>query len=104
TLLWLAKIRGQVREVGHRVSPGFLEPAEASGYARADRFLWSVRCHLHYLTGRPEERLSPDLQLKVARRMQRHERAAGGSTAALMHEYRQAAGQVELLCARVCRQ
>lgn len=38
-------------------------------FMRAGRFLWTVRCHLHYITGRPEERLSFDLQPEIAARM-----------------------------------
>ncbi|MEM9180383.1 MAG: [protein-PII] uridylyltransferase [Pseudomonadota bacterium] len=38
-------------------------------FMRAARFLWTVRCHLHYITGRPEERLSFDLQPEIAARM-----------------------------------
>ena len=38
-------------------------------FMRAARFLWTVRCHLHYITGRPEERLSFDLQPEIASRM-----------------------------------
>ncbi|MEL6828800.1 MAG: [protein-PII] uridylyltransferase [Pseudomonadota bacterium] len=42
---------------------------ETTVFMRAARFLWTVRCHLHYLTGRPEERLSFDLQPELAERM-----------------------------------
>ena len=38
-------------------------------FLRAAKFLWTVRCHLHYITGRPEERLSFDLQPEIAARM-----------------------------------
>ena len=38
-------------------------------FLRAARLLWTVRCHLHYITGRPEERLSFDLQPEIASRM-----------------------------------
>ena len=38
-------------------------------YIRAAEFFWTVRCHLHYLTGRAEERLSFDLQPEIAERM-----------------------------------
>src|SRR5678815_1403259 len=31
--------------------------------------LWTVRCHLHYLTGRAEERLSFDVQPELAKRI-----------------------------------
>ena len=33
-----------------------------------------MRCHLHYLTGRAEERLTFDLQPEIARRMGYRER------------------------------
>lgn len=42
---------------------------ETHVFLRAARFLWTVRCHLHYITGRPEERLSFDLQPEIAERM-----------------------------------
>ncbi len=42
---------------------------ETHVFLRAARFLWTVRCHLHYLTGRAEERLSFDLQPELAARM-----------------------------------
>ncbi|MEL7429986.1 MAG: [protein-PII] uridylyltransferase, partial [Pseudomonadota bacterium] len=32
-------------------------------------FLWTVRCHMHFLTGRPEERLSFDIQREIAARL-----------------------------------
>jgi [protein-PII] uridylyltransferase len=38
-------------------------------FMRAARFLWTVRCHLHFLTGRPDERLSFDLQPELAERL-----------------------------------
>ena len=46
-----------------------LTPAIARDLPDARRFLWTVRCHLHYLTGRAEERLTFDLQPEIARRM-----------------------------------
>ncbi|MFC6198003.1 [protein-PII] uridylyltransferase [Ponticaulis profundi] len=42
---------------------------EARIFRKAGMFLWAVRCHIHYLTGRPEERLSFDLQPEIAKRM-----------------------------------
>jgi [protein-PII] uridylyltransferase len=35
----------------------------------AHRFLWLVRCHLHFLAGRAEDRLSSSLQPAIARRL-----------------------------------
>ena len=38
-------------------------------FRRCDDFLWAVRCHLHFLAGRAEERLSFDVQPELARRL-----------------------------------
>ena len=42
---------------------------EVRAFIRAFDFLWAVRTHLHFATGRPEERLTFDLQPEIARRM-----------------------------------
>ena len=36
---------------------------------RAEDFLWAVRCHMHFVTGRAEERLSFDIQREIAVRL-----------------------------------
>jgi [protein-PII] uridylyltransferase len=48
---------------------GLLTPQEARAIRRAWNFLWTVRFHLHYVTGRAEERLTFDLQPVVGARM-----------------------------------
>ncbi len=40
-------------------------PRKRSASPRAQNFLWTVRCHLHFLTGRAEERLTFDLQSEI---------------------------------------
>src|SRR5690606_984764 len=50
-------------------SAGVFTPAEMATFRRCANFLWSVRCHLHFLTGRPEERLTFDLQPTMAERL-----------------------------------
>jgi [protein-PII] uridylyltransferase len=46
-----------------------LTSREARHFNRASDFLWTVRFHLHYVAGRPEERLTFDLQPIVGARM-----------------------------------
>jgi [protein-PII] uridylyltransferase len=60
----------------------------------AHRFLWLVRCHLHLLVGRAEDRLSSALQPDVARRLGFDE--PRGTTAAprLLHIFRRHAHNV----------
>ncbi|PHQ70661.1 MAG: [protein-PII] uridylyltransferase, partial [Sneathiella sp.] len=38
-------------------------------FTKASNFLRTVRCHLHYLTGRPEERITFDVQTELASRL-----------------------------------
>lgn len=69
TLYWIAKYFYAVTDVADLVQRGVLLPEEARRFADAEDFLWAVRCHLHYLTGRSEDRLTFDLQPEVARRL-----------------------------------
>lgn len=66
TLHWLSKcIFGQ--DVGQAtIDAGIFTPDEVQTFRRCEDFLWSVRCHLHFLTGRAEERLTFDLQPAMA--------------------------------------
>ena len=65
TLFWIAKYLFQVDSVNDLIKEGVLTPAEAKSFARAETFLWTVRCCLHYLTGRSEDRLTFDLQTEI---------------------------------------
>ncbi len=69
TLLWIAKYLYRVDDVRELVAKGVLTPDDARRFAKAQNFLWTVRCHLHYLTGRPEDRLTYDVQGEIGRRM-----------------------------------
>ncbi len=51
------------------VSLGFLTDREAHRARRAWNFFWTVRLHLHYITGRAEERLTFDVQPIIGGRM-----------------------------------
>ena len=51
------------------VEHGVLDAWALRKFTKARRFLWAVRCHLHYLSDRAEERLTFDLQPEIARRM-----------------------------------
>ena len=66
-------------------------------YVRAARFIWTVRCHLHYLTGRAEERLSFDLQPEIAARMGYRDRKGRLGVERFMKRYFLAAKDVGAL-------
>ncbi|MCR4282185.1 MAG: [protein-PII] uridylyltransferase, partial [Bauldia sp.] len=69
TLFWIAKYFYRVATRDELVKIGVFSRQEMALFRKAEDFLWAVRCHLHFLTGRAEERLSFDLQREMARRL-----------------------------------
>ena len=69
TLYWLGKYLYRVEDAEDLIQHGVFTSDEFRTFQKAEAFLWDVRCHLHYLTGRGEERLSFDVQPELARRM-----------------------------------
>src|SRR5579862_5669852 len=69
TLFWIAKYIYRIDDVAKLVDLGVLLADESNRFARAQSFLWTVRCHLHYLAGRAEEHLTFDLQALIGSRM-----------------------------------
>src|SRR5579864_6517534 len=69
TLFWIAKYSYRVDDVEKLVELNVLSAKEAQRFARAQNFLWTVRCHLHFLAERAEDRLTFDRQTEVGRRM-----------------------------------
>jgi [protein-PII] uridylyltransferase len=69
TLFWIGKYFYRVKTSQELVGKGVLTAAEYRHFSRAEDFLWAVRCHLHFLTGRADEKLTFDVQPDLARRM-----------------------------------
>ncbi|MDB5668162.1 MAG: [protein-PII] uridylyltransferase [Alphaproteobacteria bacterium] len=69
TLFWIGKYAYRVRSATDLVDVGLLSKEELGQFQRAERFLWAVRCHLHTIAGRAEERLTFDYQREIAQRM-----------------------------------
>ncbi len=69
TLFWIAKYHYRVDRQSELVKKGVLTRAEYARFKKTEDFLWAARCHLHFLTGRPEERLSFDVQREIAIRL-----------------------------------
>ncbi len=70
TLYWIGKYINHVRDASELVDAGLLSAQEYRAFRRAENFFWAVRCHLHTITRRAEDRLTFDLQREVAARMQ----------------------------------
>ncbi|MCW4115166.1 [protein-PII] uridylyltransferase [Aurantimonas sp. MSK8Z-1] len=69
SLFWIAKYHYRVETSEALVAAGVFSRREAGLFRKADDFLWAVRCHMHFLTGKAEERLSFDLQPEIAERL-----------------------------------
>src|SRR6516162_1792640 len=69
TLFWIAKYVYRVREPDELIKCGVFDKHEYQLFRRCEDFLWSVRCHMHFLVGRAEERLSFDIQREIAVRL-----------------------------------
>jgi [protein-PII] uridylyltransferase len=69
TLFWIAKYVYRVDSIDKLVDLKVLSAKEAQRFVRAQNFLWTVRCHLHFLAERAEDRLTFDRQGEVGRRM-----------------------------------
>ena len=83
TLFWIGKYFYQVKTGAELVDKGVLSAEEYRLFQRAEDFLWAVRCNLHFLTGRADEKLTFDVQPELADRLglcrpRRHARASSG--------------------------
>jgi len=69
TLFWIVKFLNGGETLEEVMGQSDFTRQDYRRYIRAARFLWTVRCHMHFVTGRHEERLSFDLQPEIAARM-----------------------------------
>jgi len=87
TLYWIGKYVHGVESPAELVKAGLLTAAEFRRFDRAERFFWSVRCHLHQLAGRAEERLNFDYQPRLAEIMHYADRPGKAAVERFMHFY-----------------
>src|SRR5215212_10297027 len=69
TLFWIAKYVYRVHDVEELIDRGVFDQEELRLFRRCEDFLWSVRCNMHFVAGRAEERLSFDIQREIAVRL-----------------------------------
>ncbi|MEJ1159666.1 [protein-PII] uridylyltransferase [Prosthecomicrobium sp. N25] len=87
TLFWIAKYFYRVRQPEDLIGAGVLSKAEYVRFKRCEDFLWAVRCNMHFVTNRSEERLSFELQREIARRLGYVERAGLRAVERFMKHY-----------------
>jgi [protein-PII] uridylyltransferase len=87
TLYWIGKYLHRVRGAAELVDVGLFTEKEYRAFRRAEGFLLAVRCHLHTITKRAEDRLTFDLQREVARRMNYSDRPGKSAVERFMQYY-----------------
>ncbi|MEO1192727.1 MAG: [protein-PII] uridylyltransferase [Pseudomonadota bacterium] len=102
SLLWIAKFAHGVSSFQELQDRGLASKREVATFERAESFLWTLRCHLHYCTGRGEERLTFDRQPQIAQRMGYRGSVANKSVERFMKHYFLIAKSVGSLTRLVC--
>ena len=87
TLYWIGQYVFGVQTPAELVAKGLFSAAEFRRFERAERFLWSVRCHLHLAAGRAEERLGFDMQRQIAEAMRYADRPGKSAVERFMQFY-----------------
>jgi len=69
TLFWIAKFLSGANSTRELAEKGVFTRDELALFEKSEDFLWAVRCHLHFLAKRAEDRLSFDRQPDLAERL-----------------------------------
>ena len=87
TLYWIGKYLQHARTASELVAKGLFTREEYRSFRRAEGFMLAVRCHLHTITKRAEDRLTFDIQPEVARRMRYADRPGKSAVERFMQFY-----------------
>ena len=87
TLWWIARHVHRVTCLADLGGLGLLSASELGEFTRARDFFWAVRCQLHDIAGRAEDRLTFDLQPEVARRLGYRARPGAAEVERFMRHY-----------------
>jgi [protein-PII] uridylyltransferase len=69
TLFWIAKFLFATNSPDELADKGAFTHAELKRFKKCEDFLWAVRCHLHFIAKRGEDKLSFDRQAELAARL-----------------------------------
>ena len=87
TLFWIAKYFYRVKTTDELVKLGVLSRQEYKLFQKSEDFLWTVRCHMHFITGKPEDRLSFDIQRDIAEALDYHDHPGLSAVERFMKHY-----------------
>ncbi|WP_439533273.1 [protein-PII] uridylyltransferase [Polymorphobacter sp.] len=87
TLAWIARHVYGIEHVAELVDKGLLTAGEARQFRRSESFLWAVRINLQDIAGRPEDRLTFDVQPELAARLRYGTRGGMSAVERFMRHY-----------------
>jgi len=87
SLYWIAKYLYGVSDVRKLADKGIIDDDAAVRFVKAHEFLNTVRCHIHYHTDRPDNRLTFDLQREIAPKLGYTDRAGSSAVERFMKHY-----------------
>lgn len=102
TLHWLSKYLYGQGVGAATVAAGIFQPDEVATFRRCEDFLWTVRCFLHFGSGRAEEVLTFDVQPWLARQLGYNDRGGLRSVERFMKHYFLVAKEVGDLTTILC--
>ncbi|MCE2516446.1 MAG: [protein-PII] uridylyltransferase [Alphaproteobacteria bacterium] len=94
TLFWIARYAYRAKSMTAVMNSGILSRSELRSFSYAQRFLWSVRIHLHLRAGREDDRLTFDAQMDIAPLLGFHNRSGMKGVERFMRRYHLAAKTV----------
>ena len=104
TLFWMGKYVYRVKTSAELVEKGVLSADEYRMFERAENFLWAMRCNLHFLTGRADEKLTFEVQPELALRLRFADRQGMLGVERMMKRYFLVAKDVGDLTRIICTQ
>lgn len=102
TLHWIAKYLTYETGDHDLEKSGVFTAEEYKTFTDCDDFLWTVRCHLHFLTGRPEERISFEVQKPMSERLGYKKTSGMKAVELFMKQYFMTATEVGNLTRVLC--
>jgi [protein-PII] uridylyltransferase len=103
TLYWIIKYIYPEKKISDWGDGEVFSAEEYATFCRCGDFLWTVRCHMHFLNNKPEERLSFGLQTAMAESMGYKEHDGLRAVEYFMQDYFMTAKDVGDLTRTVCQ-
>ncbi|MCI5044753.1 MAG: [protein-PII] uridylyltransferase [Aquisalinus sp.] len=102
TIHWLARFTQGTANIPEHLQAGVFSDEEAVSYRKSLDFMWSVRVQMHDVRGRPDERLTLDIQPQIAERLGYKDRDHMPAAERLMKHYFITAAEVGRLTGVIC--